>query len=257
MKKVFLLLVVGLYFSLHAKGSNTDYNVLFDSANHLYQQSDFRGAISVYKSISDSGYTSAELFYNLGNSYFKTGEFPKAILLYERSKVLEPSNPDIEFNLAKAKAYNVDQIESIPEFIFNSWVRDLVGSLNSNAWAVMSLITFFIAIISLILYFLVARKALRQTAFVTGIILLIVSVFFIKFSHTTKAYIEKSDYAIAMEPTISVKGSPDLGSVDLFLIHQGTKVKVLRNLDEWSEIKLSDGKQGWLQSVDIEHVSMY
>lgn len=254
MKKVLIILFFFINCSFELFGNQNNVDSLFVHANNLYKQKEYFEAIDIYQSIVAQDAKSAQLFFNLGNAYFKTGNYPKAILNYERAKLLSPSDDDIEFNLAKSQTYIVDKIEAIPELFFISWLNGLLGLLASNSWAILSIISFLIALFLLLFYFLMKAIQIKKISFFAGIFLMFFSLLTFLASKRTKSLIEDSKTAIVIEQIVRVKSSPDNESSDMFVIHEGTKVILLREVDDWSEIKLADGKQGWMETEDFEKI---
>jgi tetratricopeptide (TPR) repeat protein len=252
MKKVIFIFILGLFET--GLFSQAKLNVVFDNANKLYSQEKYEDAIKYYNQILDNGYESAEVYFNIGNSYFKLRNYPKAILNYERALIIDPDNDNFRHNLAKAKMYNVDKIDEIPEFILQSWFNDLIGIFSSNYWAIISLFTFIIALFAFLIYLFSASFKIKKISFYSGIIIIILSILAYYFSYHSKSDIKNNTGAIVMEPSVTVKGAPRESGTELFIIHEGTKVILLKKLDSWYEIKLLDGKQGWLQQTAIEKI---
>jgi tetratricopeptide (TPR) repeat protein len=241
--------------SIAASGQQSaDKDSLFIKANKAYSNDKYEDAAGLYEQILTGGMESPEVYYNLGNAYFKTRNYPKAILNFERALRLDPLNENIRFNLEKSQVYNMDQINEIPEFIIRRGLRNVLEIFSPNTWAYISLFTFIIGLSLLLIYFLSFKIYLKRIGLYAGIAALIISVSTFFIAGSAKNFILKSGGAIVMTPTVTVKGSPDAGSTDLFLIHEGTKVFILDKIDNWYEIKLMDGKQGWLQQSEVEPI---
>lgn len=227
---------------------------LWSNANAAYAQADYKQAITYYDSIQMLGYTGHDLYYNLGNAYFRDGKIGQSILNYERALDLRPADDDARHNLSVANSYVKDKIDNVPEFFLVTWVRSLRMSLSSNAWAAISLILFAITLSAVLLYLLSGRLAIRKTGFYTGIIALLLFLLSLSFSSAERRQILYPEYAIVMHSSASVKSSPDNGSKELFIIHEGTKVKVVREIGQWKEIMIADGNKGWMNSDAIEMI---
>lgn len=227
---------------------------LADSAKFYYGEGEFEKAIMKYEAILDLSLESANLYFNIGNAYYKLENYPKAILNYERALLLEPKNEDVLFNLSKAQAYIIDDIDVLPEFFLSKWAKNSLLSLTSNAWSFLSLTLFFLTACAFVLFFLSKIQKSKRLGFYLGSLMLIISIFSYIAAAKTQKHILDSQSAIIMTPTVTVKGSPSLEGVSVFIIHEGTKVYLLRDLDDWFEIRLSDGKQGWLKKSDIEKI---
>jgi tetratricopeptide (TPR) repeat protein len=249
---LFVLLV--LLVSNVVWAGNISPDSLFVKANGLYKNKKYSEAIVQYKKIVNSGYHSAEIYFNMGNAYYKSGNYSYAILCFEKAKLLNPTNEDIEFNLAKARTFAIDKIEIIPEFFINTWLESIVSRFSSNTWALWGVLLFILSVFLLSGYFLIKSHRIRKILFSVSIVLLLLTVLSVSFSYKTKKYMQNPGTAIIVSPTTSIKSSPDYDATDVFLLHEGTKVILLRKLGGWFEIKLTDGKQGWLESTAIEKI---
>jgi len=248
--KIINLFLIGMLL-LTGISSNGQQVELMDSAATYYSNSSFEKAILAYESILESGYESAELYYNLGNAYYKSNKIPYAILNYERAKKLNANDDDIEFNLRLANTHVIDRIEIIPEFFLSSWWSTLIQLLSSNEWAIVSMGAFLLGLIGLIIFFLSQFTLARQFSFWIGIIFVITSIFAFNFSRKQYWLAKNEPDAIILTPSVVVKSSPSDGGTDLFLIHEGIKVSVTDKLGEWREVKLSDGNEGWIKDIDL------
>ena len=198
-----------------------------------------------------TGAESPELYCNIGDSYFKQGNYPKAILFYERALKLDPSYSDARYNLEFAGSFVQDKIEAVPEFILKSLARKVCYFLGSNAWAALFLILLVCALGMGLMFLLASSVGKRRAGFYCGLVLLILSLCCLGFSVWQKHDYHKADSAIVMNPVSSVKSSPS-GGKDLFIIHEGTKVKILDSVGSWQNIELADGRQGWIDGSSIE-----
>lgn len=234
--------------------ARTTSDSLFVAANLSYAEGNYQTAGEQYEAILIRGFESAEVYYNLGNCYYNLENYPRAILNYERALLLDPGNDNVEYNLSKARLFTIDKIEEIPQFIIRRWINSVIILMHSNAWAILSLVTFVIMLSMFLVYFLSANINRKRIGFYIAIIALIISVGSYYLASKSKELVVNSNGAIVMSATVTVKGSPRDKGTDLFIIHEGTKVSIVNSLDEWYEIKLSDGKQGWLRNNTIEPI---
>ena len=251
MKKIVLILSVIILPFINFAQEN---NLLIDSAKVYYTKGEYQKAVDSYNKVLNSGFESAELYYNIGNSYYKLKQVPNAILNYERAKKLAPNNKDIDFNLKIAQKFVVDKIEVIPEIFFVRWTKNIINMYSSNAWAIFSMISFVICIILLLIFFFLNSIIIKKLSFYLSIIIFVFSIIFFSFSHTQKEKLLNHNEAIIFTPSVTVKSSPDQNGNDLFLIHEGLKVTVTDSLGNWLEIQLSDGNKGWLEASDIVRI---
>lgn len=226
---------------------------LWNAANAAYAEGRWADAVSDYTMISDAGLESASLYCNTGNAYFKDGNVPMAILYYERALKLDPSYADARFNLDLLNSGIQDRIDPVPELILKTWARNICYMMDSNAWTVLSIVLFAVFCALLILFLSGRGIAARRTGFFGGIAVLLLCVACISFATWQKKDYMKADEAVIMRPVASVKSSPSAeASTDLFVLHEGTKVKVIDQVGAWSNIELADGRQGWMQSNAME-----
>jgi tetratricopeptide (TPR) repeat protein len=244
-----ILLIAGL---IPLTGFSNDFKVQLDSAAANYQATHYEKAIAIYENIVAQGYHSSELYYNLGNAYYKSNKFPMAIVNYERALKLNPNDEDAKFNLQLANTHVVDKIDVLPEFFLKTWGQSFIQSLNSNQWAILSLLSFIVALGLFLLFFLTDRAMLRKFSFWIGTLLVVITLLSFTYARKQKNLAQNEPDAIVISPSVVVKGSPDENSTDLFLMHEGLKIRVSRKLDNnWSEIKLSDGNKGWVKNSDF------
>ena len=243
-KSLLILFLFSLVFSGYAQNSDA----LWTEGNTAYAEGRYAEAVTAYDSILRSGKQSAMLYYNLGNAYFKQGKIGMALVNLYRAERLAPDNEDIKYNIKIVSTYVQDKIEQVPEFFVNRWVRTLRTALSSNLWAAISLATLTIALIGVIVYLFGQRIGLRKVGFFCGVFGLIIFIVSFEFAIKSRNEIIKPTHAIIVNSAVAVKASPDNGSKDVFVLHEGTSVRVVRTLDKWSEITIADGNKGWLNS---------
>lgn len=243
-----LLLVQCLAFVGYAQES------VVKEAETAYAKEDYTKAIELYEDILKDNGESAEIYYNLGNAYYKAGKVAPAILNYERALVLEPGDGDVRFNLQIAKQKTVDKIEPVGEFFLTKWFRSIQNMGTADSWAKLGILCFILFIGCLVLFFFSKWPRLKKVGFYAGIALLLIVIFANIFAKHQKDEVMNRTHAIVFSPTVTVKSSPDASGTDLFILHEGTKVLVKSTLGEWSEIELEDGNVGWMPSKDIEKI---
>ena len=224
---------------------------LWQAGVSAYSESRFKDAYDSWEAILASGVASPELYCNIGDAYFKLGNYPKAILNYERALKLDPSYSDARYNLDFAQSFTQDKIEAVPEFILESVGRKMCYTLGSDTWAVLFLVFLALTAVCALVFLLGASTVRRRIGFYCGIVFLLLSLLCLDFSAWQKRDYGKKDSAIVMLPVSSVKSSPS-GGKDLFVIHEGTKVKILDSVGDWQNISLADGRQGWIETSAIE-----
>ncbi len=253
-KGAVLTLVMLMMLPLAASAQQQEYvDSLWNEANAAYAEGRWADAIDGYELISGMGLESAALYCNTGDAYFKDMNVPKAILYYERALKLDPSYSDAGYNLELVNSGIQDRIDPVPDFLLKAWMKELCYMMDSNAWAVCFLVLLALTLAMVLLFLLAPSVAGRRTGFFTGIVTLLLAAFSLSFAIWQKNDYMKADDAIIMRPVVSVKSSPSSEAAkDLFILHEGTKVRVTDTVGSWNNIELADGRQGWLPSSDIE-----
>lgn len=221
-------------------------------ADSAYIKNDYYAAIQIYESLLMKG-ESADIYYNLGNSYYKADEIAKAILNYERALLLQPGNSDIRANLEVARSKTIDKVEPTPEIFIVSWVKSLINSMSVNAWAVWAVIAFIFFIVALYLFIFTKRILLKKIGFISGIIFLMITVSANIFASKQKERLLNRDNAVIIAPSVTVRSTPSESGTSLFILHEGSEVNIKDNsMKDWKEIRLEDGKVGWVSTSDLE-----
>jgi len=164
---------------------------------------------------------------------------------------LDPNDEEIKHNLAVARQYVVDEIDVLPELLIKKWYRTFITILTIDQWAYISISTFILALVLFLIYLFTNAINFRRVAFWLAIVFLLFASSTYVFSYHRKKNIYDHNYAIILSPSVTIKGSPDNSGTDLFQLHEGTKVKIIDQLGEWREIRLSDGNVGWLRTEDL------
>ncbi len=246
---VMMLLLAGMLTISSTVGAVTK-----QQADNAYKRGYYQKAITNYEQLLKNG-VSADLYYNLGNAYYRSNNLTKAIISYERASLLSPGDNDIKFNLQFASAKTIDKITPESEMFFVTWYRSLVNYTSVDNWATMSIVSIVLVLLLVLLYLFGTNVIARKIGFYGGSLLLIVFIFSNFFAYQQKQILEHRSSAIVITPTVTVKKTPSLGSNNEFVIHEGTKVDITdKGLNGWRGIRLSDGREGWLKTTDIEEI---
>ena len=246
MKRYTLLIL--LSFAALTMTAQTQNEQWFEQANAAYNAGNYDSAMMFYEQILATDVESVPLYYNMGNAYYKMREYPMAIYCYEKALKLDPSNDDVRTNLEIANLAIVDKIEPVPQsFIVKGW-NGLKHQLSGDGWAYVSIGAFALLLVAVYLFLRGRRTGWRKLGFFGGIVVFIVLALSVLFAAQLKQAALKQDQAIVMSPTVTVKSSPNEASVDLFVLHEGTKVTLLDEADGWNKIKIANGSVGWLQA---------
>ncbi len=243
LKRVISLLAFMMAAIVAAAAGDT----LLEQANQHYKAQEFQKAVETYSQIVAGGYESGEVYFNLGNACFKTGDYVNAILNYERALLLDPRNEDIRFNLRIANQYVVDNLEQLPRPFFARWWEKLAESKPADGWAAWSVISFFVFLVLLGAYFFGRTLGLKKVAFYCSILAFLVMATGFLLAHRQHNVLKQRNSALLVCPRTAVKSAPSATGTDLFLIHEGLKVSITDSLNQWKEIRLSDGNKGWVR----------
>lgn len=251
MKKLIIILCMLLTAGMAIADDN---QLLLEEANKSYSNDNFEKAIELYQKVIDNGMESAGVYFNLGNAYFKMNNLPSAILYYEKAKKLKPNDEDINTNLEIANSRIVDKIENVPEIFYKRWWKILLYTFSVDQWAVISLASFALIFLMLLFFLLTKIYWLKKTSFWLGIIFIIISGTTYLLANQKYKTFTQDHQAIVFTPTLTVKSSPSENGVDLFVIHEGTKVRITDHVGDWYEVKIANGSVGWLKENDIRKI---
>lgn len=238
-----------------ARASESAADSLWKAGVDSYSRDMWDEALSSWTAIENMGLESAELYYNIGNAYFKLSDWSHSILYYERALKVDPSYKDAGFNLEFASGMIQDRIETVPEFFLVSWVRSAGRVLAPDGWAALFLIFFAVALACAVIFLLSSRTSVRKTGFYCGAAVLLAALICLGFARRQHADALDDSSAIVTKPVTSVRSAPGGGgSKDLFILHEGTKIKILDSVGEWENVELADGRQGWILSSDVDRI---
>ncbi|MCF2594118.1 tetratricopeptide repeat protein [Bacteroides caecigallinarum] len=222
-------------------------------ADKAYQENDFKGAIEKYEAILEGGQESADMYYNLGNSYYKNKDIAKAVLNYERALLLSPGDEDIRYNLEMAKSKTIDKVTPKSEIFIVTWVNSIRDLMSESSWAGFAVVCFIFFLLGTSAYIFGNKIVIRKTGFSLAVVFLVLTVVANMFADSQKDKLVNRTGAIIMQPSVTVKSTPDDSGTDLFVLHEGTKVYINDNsMKGWKEVSLEDGSRGWVSTESIE-----
>ena len=238
-----------IYYLLFSVSASAQTKADADSA---YVQGNYQKAIELYAALLNEG-ESADVYYNLGNAYYRTEEITQAILAYERALLLSPGDADIRFNLQLARTKTIDKMVPQSEFFAVTWYRSLVNQMSVDGWAYTALALLALTIVLVLLYLFASPVWLRKVGFFGGLLALLFFLLANLFAWQQKQTLNHRDGAIIIQSAVPVKSTPATSGTDLFILHEGTKVTVTDDtMQDWKEIRMPDGKVGWVETEQIE-----
>ena len=224
---------------------------LKQKADDAYSKGKYLDAIESYEAALKKG-KSANLYYNLGNAYYRTDNVTRAIINYEKARLLAPGDDDIIHNLEVARSKTIDNIQPGEKIFFKVWYEDIKTSMDIDTWATLSLVSLVVALLLFLVYLFVKNMMLRKVAFYLSVALVIVFILGNVFASQLKDYTTNSKCAVIVSPTATAKKTPTEQGADACILHEGTRGDVIDALKGWYEIRLADGTEGWISETDVE-----
>jgi len=223
-------------------------------AEQYFKAGEYQKAINIYETLINEGKEAFGLYYNLGNAYFKKGNIPSALLYYERAKRLNPNDEDLQHNMAMAERQTVDEFEAVPELLVEKWGSGLVNWVHADVWGYLSIFFFVLMLVMAALFFMSAERSRKKLGFVTALICLMLAgtTFFLgqQQKYNSLNLVE----AIVFEPSVTVRSMPAESGTSLFVVHEGSKVRILEQSDGWARVRLIDGNVGWLPQDAVRKI---
>ena len=252
MKKILFLLLI---ITNLVNSQNLD--SLFVNANDLYKAGKFEDAIKEYEIIESNKLVSVELYYNLGNSYYKLNKVGPSIYYYEKALHLDPSNEDVRNNLVFAKRLALDNIEELPKTVLQKLNKNYLQKLSYDQWAVVVITFSLLGSLFFLLFYFAETPSKKRLYFVTSIVsfILLLGSLFITYNQYNTS--RTNNPAIVFAEETEIRNAPTLNSEVVFKLHEGTKVIVLDVVDNWKKVKIKDGKLGWIIAEDIKLLSNF
>ena len=224
------------------------------NADDEYAKGNYQQAIKDYQEILKTG-VSSEIYYNLGNAYYRTDNITQALLAYERALQLSPGDNDIRFNLQYARSKTIDKITPETEMFFVTWYHSLVNFTSVDRWANTAIFSIVMALLLILVFLFAPQMWARKSGFYGSAAFLLLFAFANLFAFQQKHELETKQGAIVIAPTVNVKKTPAASGTDVFVIHEGTRVDITdRGMKQWRGIKLADGREGWLKTSQIEEI---
>jgi len=248
------MLVVCLFFSLQGRGYASNPAALLDSANSAYAKGNFEKASSSYEEIIKMGYEAPEVYFNLGNTYFKMDKIGMSVLNYERAKKLAPYDEDLNFNLKMVNQRTLDKIEPMPKLFLEEWWDNLRSMQSERTWGIRSIAAFIIALFFLGVFITSNKLFTKQLGFWLSILFVAFSVGLFFVSKSSYNNMVNQNTAVILSTSAEIKNAPSETGKKLFILHEGTKVAAPETQGEWVRIKLSSEKVGWVKRSTLEFI---
>ncbi len=227
----------------------------YQEGNRLYQEGDFEGALASYLRLVEAGFESGEVYYNIGNTYFKLSDVAQSILHYERARRLLPGDEDVQANLDLARSLTVDEIAPLPRFWLFSAVDWWVGLLPRTLLIAVVVASYLVGT-GVVLLLILKRGAPaavwgRRIASASAVVFLLFGL-----NLAVREFeVGQAQEAVVLQPQVDVLSAPlDDETLTIFTVHEGTKVRIDRLSEEWAEVALEDGRVGWVPVGVLETI---
>ena len=244
-------LVFSLYISILFAATAQTPQQLMQQGNEAYGKGDYAAATETYNAILDAGQHSADLYYNLGNAYYRQDELGLAILNYERALRINPHFRDARQNLELAYSKTEDQIDTLPQIFLVKWAQAVVAWFSPNGWLVVLLLLTALLGAFVAIFFVSRDYAWRKRSLLIGLLVSLLLLLAVGCTIASHVRYNRHDKAIITSPMIVMKGSPEAHSIDKMILHEGTPVNIDETLGDWHKIHIADGTTGWVESSDI------
>ncbi|MEO1010666.1 MAG: tetratricopeptide repeat protein [Bacteroidota bacterium] len=225
---------------------------LFEEATKAYNGGNYEKATENYLKILDNGEHSPELYFNLGNAYYKLNRIAPSIYYYEKALLLKPNDPEIRNNLSYAQNMTLDAIEKMPDTGLSKIYKGITRLLSFDQWAKLAVVCIILFVSLFIAFFNFRYSSRKRMAFIISMVFLFTAALSIVLAFMQYNDFKKDRPAIIFAEEIVIKSEPNDRSQNVFTLHEGTRVNVLDSLNQWKKIRIADGKTGWLMGESIK-----
>jgi tetratricopeptide (TPR) repeat protein len=226
----------------------------FEKGNDLYQKGKYELAIKAYESVLNDNKESVQLYFNLGNSYFKLNQTAPAIYNYEKALVLDPCNKQVLNNIKFAQKQTIDEIKVVPKVGFAKLLRDFTGIYPFETWAWITIAFAMLFLVFFMVYYFSQSVVAKRVFFLGMFVILLLMAMSVSAAFFEKSHFDNEKPAIVFAASTEVRSEPQKTSNATFVLHEGTKVYVLEKLGNWKKIQLTDGTEGWIDGNAIKEV---
>lgn len=250
--KIFLctLFCLAIFTQKSFSAIPSDIESKLKTAEKLYKEKKYSEVIQLYQEVLNNGYQSFEIYYNLGNAYFKNNQLGKAILYYEKAKLLQPSDDDLQHNLKIAYNQTIDKIETKDNFFIEVTKNNFLNRINPDAMAYGSIIFSFLALLTFVVFLF--NQNYRKVMMILSVVFFLSSIIFYFIGKLSLSSKNDSQFAVVTVKETKVVNEPHNNAISKFSLHEGTKVKILQKVDNFVLIRLSNGVEGWIDEKSIE-----
>lgn len=240
-----LLLLTLIAFRLPGQSGMAHF---YEQGNQAYREGNYQSALEWYGKILSAGYESSQVYYNIGNCYYKLGAVGRAILFYEKARKLNPRDREILFNLELANLRVIDRIETPPQFFLFDWWEAVKTYFTVSQLTRLAAILFGAAILALIGFLFFRERRVILSALIVFSVLALFSAYLLVINAREE---NTRIRGIVLVSSVNVLSAPNENSTDVFVLHEGVKVTLQEQRGEWALITLPDGKSGWMKRENL------
>ncbi|MBL4663254.1 MAG: tetratricopeptide repeat protein [Flavobacteriaceae bacterium] len=246
-----MVMVLFMFFSEISFAQN---QALFNQAKQQYKSEKYQEAITNWMKILQSGEHSSALYFNIANAHYKLNSVGPSIYYYEKALQLSPNDSEILNNLTFAQNTTIDAIEPLPKTIFAKWNHTISSWLTFDGWAWTTVVFAALFALLFLLYYFAVYSTRKRLFFIGSMVSLIVLLVSLSMSFRTYNQQSIDLHAIIFAESVDVKSDPSKKSETSFVLHEGTKVKILSKDEDWYRIQIADGKGGWLLNDQLKEL---
>ncbi len=224
---------------------------LYLSANEAYSEGLYEAAIENYSMIIQAGFESADLYFNMGNAAFRSNKLGYSVLYYKKALKLDPQHEEAVTNLGYVLKYKEDNLDQVPELFLRKWMRSVYHLFTLKTWSLLSIVFFALLLLGVLLYIFPRRMGVKKTGFFSGLMAFVFFIISLTAAIERTQEINDPDEAVIIDPSVVVKSSPSLSGTDLFVLHEGTEIVLNETISGWMEIRISDGRMGWIPEESL------
>ncbi len=243
----FIIFILNFTISQNSKTIESKYQ----EANSFYEKEQYQEAIDIYEELSNNDITSSELYYNLGNAYYRVNNIGLSIYNYSRALKLNPNDDDIKFNLEIAKLKAIDKFDEVPKFFLDDLSKTIANLFNESTWTIINVFIAIFVGIFLILFNISRDLLLKKLSLVLTLLFIVLFILSSYFGYKQSNYQYKSTNGVIISPSAYIKSGPDDKSTDILILHEGTTFELLEEYKVWNKVRLSDGNIGWIDDESI------
>ncbi|MCB0736141.1 MAG: hypothetical protein KDC92_01415 [Bacteroidetes bacterium] len=228
----------------------------FAAANQFYYAADYQAAVNAYQNIINAGFESEELYYNLGNAHYKSGNKPLAVWAYEKTLLLNQDHQDAHYNLDLLRGQLQDQIRPNADYELRQFKTRLVNRFSPLNWTWLSVIAVWLACCGFAIFIFSGQSIIKKLGVLTGISCTAIFIVLTAMAWMGNNRVCHNKMAILLNEKATIWSAPGTDGQELQIIHEGLKLEMLETDSSWVKVALANGTQGWLQNPELKALAI-